>query len=149
MRMIEIDYEAQPPIDGYGPGGFRIGGNWHDGSLLLMPDGLLPIPHQLSVNMLTPVLSAREMLDVLLIGMGADIAPLPRDMRQALDDAGIEWEENPGEGCPRFPGRPWGLASPGSYEGQGSYSSPSSNRSTCRCSGLTPRISPVSGFRCC
>ena len=89
MRMIEIDYEAQPPIDGYGPGGFRIGGNWHDGSLLLMPDGLLPIPHQLSVNMLTPVLSAREMLDVLLIGMGADIAPLPRDMRQALDDAGI------------------------------------------------------------
>ena len=29
MRMIEIDYEAQPPIDGYGPGGFRVAGNWH------------------------------------------------------------------------------------------------------------------------
>ena len=58
MRMIEIDYEAQPPIDGYGPGGFRIGGNWHDGSILLMPQGLLPIPHQLSVGTLTPLLEA-------------------------------------------------------------------------------------------
>lgn len=89
MRMIEIDYEAQPPIDGYGPGGFRIGGNWHDGSILLMPQGLLPIPHQLSVGTLTPLLEAAHTLDVLLIGMGADIAPLPRDMRTTLDDAGI------------------------------------------------------------
>ena len=89
MRMIEIDYEAQPPIDGYGPGGFRLGGNWHDGSILLMPEGLLPIPHQLSVKTLTPILAAVDTLDVLLIGMGADIAPLPHDMRRSLDDAGI------------------------------------------------------------
>ena len=89
MRMIEIDYEAQPPIDGYGPGGFRIGGNWHEGSILLMPEGLLPIPHQLSVKMLAPVVKAADTLDVLLIGMGADIAPLPRDVRECLEDAGI------------------------------------------------------------
>ena len=39
MRMIEIDYEAQPPIDGYGPGGFRVAGDWHEGGLLLLPSG--------------------------------------------------------------------------------------------------------------
>ena len=38
MRMIEIDYEAQPPIDGYGPGGFRVDGTWHDGGLIMLAD---------------------------------------------------------------------------------------------------------------
>ena len=38
MRMIEIDYDAQPPVDSYGPGGFRIAGEWYAGSVLIMPE---------------------------------------------------------------------------------------------------------------
>ena len=89
MRMIEIDYEARPPIDGYGPGGFRIAGEWQDGSLILLPDQNLTFDGAITVDTLKPVLEAAGTLDVLLVGMGADIAPLPRDVRDAIDAAGI------------------------------------------------------------
>lgn len=89
MRMIEIDYEARPPIDGYGPGGFRVGGNWQEGSLILLPEANLTFDGVISPQMMAPVLQAADTLDVLLIGMGADIAPLPRDVRAAIDAAGI------------------------------------------------------------
>ena len=91
MRMIEIDYEAQPPIDGYGPGGFRVAGDWHEGGLLLLPSGR----HGFSgvdLDALGPVLAAPDGLDILLVGQGAEIAPLPREVRQALDQAGIGHE---------------------------------------------------------
>jgi uncharacterized protein len=89
--MIEIDYEAQPPIDGYGPGGFRIMGAWHDGGLLLLPTergGLTAI----SLESLQPVLVAPDALDILLIGQGSDIAPLGADVRRALEDASVGFE---------------------------------------------------------
>ncbi len=39
MRMTEIQIESQRPVDGYGPGGFRIDGDWREGSLILLPSG--------------------------------------------------------------------------------------------------------------
>lgn len=92
MRMIEIDYEAQPPIDGYGPGGFRVDGIWHDGGLILTADGPRPLTGPPTPESLAAVLGAAGSLDVLLIGQGADIAPLDRALRAALDDAGIGHE---------------------------------------------------------
>ena len=89
MRMIEIDYEARPPIDGYGAGGFRIAGEWQEGSLILLPDQTLGFDAPVTLEALEPVLTAASSLDVLLVGMGADIAPLPRDVRDAFDAAGI------------------------------------------------------------
>ena len=89
MRMTEIDYEGQRPIEGYGPGGFRIAGDWHEGSLLLLPSGIQPLPGAPSVQTLAPVLGAHDPVDILLVGMGADIAPLPRPLRTALEQAGI------------------------------------------------------------
>ena len=89
MRMTEIPMAGQRPVDGYGPGGFRVDGVWHDGSLLLMPSGIRPLDAVLSVESLSPVLAAAEALDVLLVGMGAEIAPLPRALRTALEAAGI------------------------------------------------------------
>ena len=89
MRMIEIDYDARPPIDAYGPGGFRIGADWHAGSLILLPETTHGFEGALTLDVLSSVLAAASTLDVLLIGMGADIAPLPRDVRDAVDRAGI------------------------------------------------------------
>ncbi|HET7410191.1 MAG TPA: Mth938-like domain-containing protein [Paracoccaceae bacterium] len=89
MRMTEMEFEGQRPVDGYGPGGFRVGGDWHDGSLLLLPSGMEPLAGSLSVEALRPVLDADDPVDVLLIGMGPEIAPLPRPVRAALDEAGI------------------------------------------------------------
>ena len=92
MRMIEIDYEAQPPIDGYGPGGFRIDGIWHDGALLITATGISLMTGQATIDALTPILQDPSALDVLLIGQGADIAPLDRAARDALEQAGIGFE---------------------------------------------------------
>lgn len=89
MRMTEITYEGQRPVDSYGPGGFRIAGEWHDGSLLLLPGGIQPLPGAPSIDTLGAVLGAADPVDVLLVGMGAEIAPLPHPLRAALDQAGI------------------------------------------------------------
>ena len=39
-----------------------------------------------------PLLAARDAVDVILFGMGAEIAHLPADLRRALEDAGIGTE---------------------------------------------------------
>jgi uncharacterized protein len=89
MRMTEIPLDGQRPVDGYGPGGFRVAGAWHAGSLILLPAGIRRLDAPPSVESLAAVLAAADALDVLLVGMGADIAPLPRGLRAALDEAGI------------------------------------------------------------
>jgi uncharacterized protein len=89
MRMTEIPMEGQRPVDGYGPGGFRVDGDWHAGSLLLLPSGIRPLESPPSVESLSAVLAAAEAVDVLLVGMGTEIAPLPRPVRAALEEAGI------------------------------------------------------------
>ena len=42
MRLNEIDYSGSVPIDGYGPGFFRIGGDKVDGSVMVFPSGVKP-----------------------------------------------------------------------------------------------------------
>ena len=89
MRMIEIDYDAQPPIDGYGPGGFRVAGDWHAGPLLLTANGRSTFAAPITLETLAPVLAPDADLDLVVIGQGEEIAPIPRDARQALEAAGI------------------------------------------------------------
>jgi uncharacterized protein len=89
MRMTEIRMEGQRPVDGYGPGGFRIDGDWHEGSLVLLPAGVRPLDGPPTLESLAAVLAAAEELDVLLVGTGPEIAPLPRPVRAALEAAGI------------------------------------------------------------
>ena len=89
MRMIEIDYDAQPPIDGYGPGGFRVAGDWHAGPLLLTANGRKTFAAPITLETLAPVLAPDADLDLVVIGQGEEIAPIPRDARQALEAAGI------------------------------------------------------------
>ena len=89
MRMIEIDYDAQPPIDGYGPGGFRVAGDWHAGPLILTADGRSTFAAPITLETLAPVLAPDADLDLVVIGQGEEIAPIPRDARQALEAAGI------------------------------------------------------------
>ncbi|MFK7945201.1 MAG: Mth938-like domain-containing protein [Paracoccaceae bacterium] len=91
MRMIEIDYEAQPPIDGYGPGGFRVDGKWLEGPLQVTRAGAGPFAG-LSEDGFAPLLAQAKDIDVLLLGMGADIAPLDASLRTALEEAGIGYE---------------------------------------------------------
>ncbi len=93
MRMKEIGYEGPPPIDAYGGGGFRIAGAFHAGGLALGPDGRAawPVagPAEMTAEAFAGFIDRADDIDVLLIGMGAEIAALPVGARAALEAAGI------------------------------------------------------------
>ncbi|MEM1314398.1 MAG: Mth938-like domain-containing protein [Pseudomonadota bacterium] len=91
--MNEITFESRPPIDSYGEGGFRVGGLRHLGSLALLPDRMEDWPVIAPVGIVpgsvARFVAAAAEIDVLLIGLGADVAVLPRPAREALEAAGI------------------------------------------------------------
>ena len=93
MRMQEIDFEARAPIDAYGAGGFRVGGERREGSLLLMPSGVhaWPViaPAMIDAAAARPLLEPEADIDLVLFGMGPEIAFLPRPVRESLERAGI------------------------------------------------------------
>lgn len=86
MRLNEVVYTSGVPVDGYGPGFFRAGGEAHHGALLILPTG----PRSWGgTDDLEPILAAAEDLDVLIMGTGAEIAHAPEAMRERLEGAGI------------------------------------------------------------
>lgn len=89
MRMNEIPLEGRLPIDSYGPGGFRVDGAWHDGSLVLTPGGRAAFQDAVDRAALEPVLTEAGAIDIVLIGQGAEIAPLAANLRATLEAAGI------------------------------------------------------------
>lgn len=94
MKFNEVSFAGRPPIDGYGEGGFRIGGYAHVGGLLLLPERIAqwaPAEPE-TAACFADVIAAADQIDVLLVGMGAAIAPLPREARAALDAAGIGFD---------------------------------------------------------
>jgi uncharacterized protein len=93
MRMNEIGYEGPPPIDSYGGGGFRLSGVFHVGGLALTPSGAevwaVDGPEAMTVAAFQTFIDRAAEVDVLLVGMGTEIAPLPAEARAALEAAGI------------------------------------------------------------
>ncbi|MFN3614227.1 MAG: Mth938-like domain-containing protein [Rubrimonas sp.] len=94
MKLNEVRFAGRPPIDGYGAGGFRIGGFAHAGGLLLLPEriGQWTPSDPMTPDCFADAIAAASRIDVLLVGMGATIAPLPAAVRAALDAAGIGYD---------------------------------------------------------
>jgi len=86
MRLTEITYDSARPIDGYGPGFFRIGGQVLQGACLITPWGAGPWGGVLDTE--APLALAGR-IDVLFVGMGAEIAHVDRSFRTTLEAAGI------------------------------------------------------------
>ena len=86
MRLTEISFDTAKPIDGYGPGFFRIGGHLLRGPCLITPwDAGLWSGFEDTAG----PLSLAGRVDVLLVGMGAEIAHVPPAFRDELEAAGI------------------------------------------------------------
>jgi uncharacterized protein len=88
---------AAPVIDSYGAGGFRLSGEWHAGSLLIVADEARPWPvaslAELTPESLAPVFSApRAELEFLLLGVGAINAMPPIAVRDAVRALGVGLE---------------------------------------------------------
>lgn len=86
MRLNEIRYTDAQPVEGYGPGFFRIGGTVHRGALAVLPTGVGPWGGYEDTGTL---LAAAAEIDVLFVGTGAEIAHAPRVFREALEAAGL------------------------------------------------------------
>lgn len=89
MRLNEIQFGEARPVDGYGPGFFRIGGAVHEGAALTGPAGTGPWG---GLEETAALLTLAGQIDVLFLGMGAEIAQPPAALRSALEDAGIGLE---------------------------------------------------------
>lgn len=86
MRVSEVHFPGRPPIDGYGPGFFRIGGAVHRGPVVLLPAATLAWAGLPDIEVL---LEQSSEFDVLLLGMGPEIRPLAAELRRPLEAAGI------------------------------------------------------------
>ena len=80
-------------IDHYGDGGFRIGGERHEGSIIVAPEQVWPwavsVMAELTVASVTDVFAAVPPIDLLLIGCGARVERVPFDFQYALKTKGI------------------------------------------------------------
>ena len=85
MNLSEVVYGAGVPIDGYGPGHWTVGGHRWEGGVLVLPSG----PSAWTPNDPTPVLAARQTIDLVILGTGAEIAHAPPAFRDPLEEAGI------------------------------------------------------------
>jgi len=86
IRLNEVRFDSGQPVDGYGPGFFRLGQDRHDGPLLVLPGGRQPWT---GLEDVAPLEGAAGTVDVLFIGTGAEIAPLEPALRQRLEQAGL------------------------------------------------------------
>ena len=86
MRLNEIHITDAEPVEGYGPGFFRIGGKVYEGPVLTGPLGTGTWG---GTDDLEPLLALAGHIDVLFLGTGADIAHPPAALRIALEEAGI------------------------------------------------------------
>lgn len=86
MKLTEVQFGTLVPIDGYGPGLFRVGGRVLTGPVLVLPDRAGPWG---GLDDGAALLALARSVDVIFCGMGPEIAPLPKALRAALDAAGI------------------------------------------------------------
>lgn len=86
MRLNEISFGEALPVDGYGPGFFRIGGEVIEGAVLCSAEGVAAWG---GLDDAATLVTLAGKVDVLLLGMGPELAPLPAELRRTLDEAGI------------------------------------------------------------
>lgn len=89
----EAHYPGRAPIDAYGNGGFRFAEMSHRGSILCLPSGIHGWQpgdaSALAVEDFARVVAEAGDIDVLLVGTGTELKPLPAGVRAALRAAGV------------------------------------------------------------
>jgi uncharacterized protein len=93
IEIREAHFPGRAPIDAYGNGGFRFADMSHRGSILCLPSGIhgwdLQEGEPLTVASLERVLTDSSGIEVLLVGTGANLKPIPAEIKAALKAKGI------------------------------------------------------------
>lgn len=86
MRLNEIVFNDAQPVEGYGPGFFRIGGQVIKGPVIASPSGTMTWG---GLEDSAPLVALADDVDVIFVGTGADVAHLPDDLLSELHEAGV------------------------------------------------------------
>ncbi|PTW49813.1 Mth938-like domain-containing protein [Rhodovulum kholense] len=86
MKLTEMTIPEGLPIDGYGPGFFRIGGEVREGGALV---ALGRIEGWAGPEDEAPLMALAGRVDILLIGTGPTLVPLPNRLQSRLEAAGL------------------------------------------------------------
>ncbi len=86
IQLSEIPFDDATPIDGYGPGFFRVGGEVIRGAILVTAQSAKGWGGYADT---APLIALAEEIDVLLLGTGTAIAHPPAEFRAALEAAGF------------------------------------------------------------
>jgi uncharacterized protein len=93
IELREAHFPGRAPIDTYGNGGFRFVDMSHRGSILCLPSGIFGWEMQegdpLTVAAFDKVLADAAGIEVLLVGTGTNLRPIPAELRAALKARGI------------------------------------------------------------
>ena len=95
-RPVEIrkaHFPGRAPVESYGNGGFRFADMSHRGSLLMLPSGIygwnMVEGDPLTVENFQRVFDEAADIDVLLVGTGKDIRPLPKELNARFKELSI------------------------------------------------------------
>lgn len=86
MAMQPTDFDGALPIDSYGPGFFRVGGQVFHGPVLVTGQGAAAWD---GLDDTAPLLALAGKVDLLFLGTGAEIAHPPAALADALDEVGV------------------------------------------------------------
>lgn len=86
MDLREIAYDDAKPIDGYGPGFFRVAGQVLRGPALISPWSAQGWG---GYDDTAALVALADRVDVLFVGTGAEIAHVPPAFRATLEGAGL------------------------------------------------------------
>ena len=86
MRLNEVVYTDAKPVEGYGPGFFRIGGQVMRGGVIAGPSGTQSWG---GLDDVSALLAMAGEIEVLFVGTGADVAHLPDELVSKLEAVGM------------------------------------------------------------
>ena len=92
LHIRDAHFPGRAPIDAYGEGGFRFADMSHRGAILCLPSGIHGwkiAGAPLDAENFAMVLEEASGIEVLLVGTGSDLRPLPKAVKEQLRAAGI------------------------------------------------------------
>ena len=91
--MTPARFPGRAPIDAYGNGGFRFADMSHRGSILALPSGIeawaVAGVEDVIPDALQRLIAEAAAIEILLVGTGDTMRPLPKESRAALETAGL------------------------------------------------------------
>lgn len=86
MQIEEIRYDDAQPVDGYGPGFFRVGGEVLQGAVIVTATAARVWA---GLGDTAALVALAEEVDVILFGSGATMTGAPAELTRLIEEAGM------------------------------------------------------------